>query len=331
VVVRRNERYRGTPARIDQITFRFIPDANTRALALLAGDVDLAMDFPREQIPAVARNGKFRIARAPAGQTLTFQVNAHGRPPHDLLHDRRLRFAVAHSIDQTRLIRDLWHDEAQPLLTMTVPAILGEYSSETRGVAFDTLAAKLLLDEAGWRPGPDGIRRASNGRPLQLEMLASVEVETGAVELLQAQMRRVGIDARFTRVPDPGALSARLTAGKFDLNLAISNQNDADPMFLPALLFYSRSKRPMARWYAAGAKFDSVVDAGLATFNPKEMQRLASSAIRVAVDEEAVCIPIAALFRIYALRADLGGFTPHPSQTNQSWTTLSRSKVSAGL
>ncbi|MEO7684825.1 MAG: ABC transporter substrate-binding protein [Gemmatimonadaceae bacterium] len=326
VVVRRNDLYRGPAGRAEEIIFRFMPDANTRALALLAGELDLAMDFPREQIGDVTRGRQYHVARSTAGQTLTFQINGHGQAPHDLLRDRRLRLAVAHSIDQTRLIRDMWHNEAGQLSAMTIPAILGEYADRVRGISFDTLAAARLLAQAGWRPGPDGIRHRPDGRPLRLEMVASVEVENGAVELLQAQMRRVGIDARFTRVPDPGALSARLTAGDFDLNLALSNQNDADPLFLPALLFYSRSARPFARWYAAGRKFDSIVEAGLATHDPKEMRRLAAEAIRVAVDEEALCIPIAALFRIYALRTDVGGFNPHPSQTNQSWTTLYRSK-----
>ena len=325
VVVKRNDRYRGPAPRFQEIVFRFIPDANTRALALLAGEVDLTMDFPREQIAEVARGRQIRIARAPAGQTLAFQINAHGQPPHDLLRDRRLRLAVAHSIDQIRLIHDLWHNEAEPLKAMTIPAILGEYAGRVHGLAFDTLTAARLLEDAGWRLGSDGIRRARDGRPLQLEMVASLEVGAGAIELLQAQMRRLGIDARFTRIPDNGALSARITAGAFDLNLAISNQNDADPLFLPALLFYSRSGRPFSHWYAAGPAFDTIVEAGLATREPKEMQRLAADAIRVAVDEEAVCIPVAALFRIYALRAEVSGFKPHPSQTNQSWTTLYRS------
>lgn len=331
VVVERNELYRGTPPRMRRIIFRFIPDANTRVLALLAGELDLVMDFPREQTGELARGAKFRIARAPAGQALAFQVNAHGKPPHELLRDRRLRLAVAHSLDQSRLIRDLWHNEAAALHAMTLPAVLGEYAGNVRGVAFDTLAAARLLDEAGWRMSPGGIRRSAGGRLLKLEMVASVEVETAAVELLQAQMRRVGIDARFTRLPDPGALNARLAAGGFDLNLGLSNQNDADPMFLPALQFYSKSRRPFARWYAAGPAFDKVVEEGLATSDPKEIRRLAAEAIRLAVDVEAVSIPVAALFRIYALRPEVRGFKPHPSQTNQSWTTLYRGDSAAAL
>ncbi|MEJ7760695.1 MAG: ABC transporter substrate-binding protein [Gemmatimonadaceae bacterium] len=324
IVVERDERYRGTPPRLSRITFRFMPDANTRTLALLAGEVDLIMDLPREQITEVNRRGGFRIERAAPGQVLALQVNAHGKPPHDLLRDRALRRAIAHAIDQRQLVREMWRGEAKLSRTMTVPAILGMYADSVRGLAFDMAASQRLLDGAGWRRGRDGLRRSPGGRALQIELVAGVEVETAAIELIQAQLRRVGIDARITRLADAGAHSTRLAAGLFDLNLSTSNQNDANPLFLPALVFYSKSERPFARWYAAGPRFDSIVEQGLATADPEETRRLAAAAMRVAVEEEAVCIPVAALFRIYALRENLVGFEPHPSQTNQSWGALYR-------
>ncbi len=324
IVVEKNRRYRAAVNGPSRLVFRFIPDANSRALSLLSGQIDLAMDLPREQIAAVSANKAYQVARASVGQTIALQVNSHGDAPHELLHDRRLRRAIAYSINQKELIDGVWSNEAKPLENMTVPAILGPSADAVHGIPFDTSAATRLLDEAGWKVGNDGIRRSKNGRVLQLELVASVEIEPSAGELLQGQLRRVGIDLHVTRLPDAASHSARLAAGQFDLNLGASNQNDADPMFLPALIYYSKSARPFARWYAAGARFDSAVEAGLATNDPLEMQRLAAEAIRVAVDEEAACIPVAALFRIYGLRSDVVGFHPHPSQTNQSWATMTR-------
>ncbi|MEO5902601.1 MAG: ABC transporter substrate-binding protein [Gemmatimonadaceae bacterium] len=115
---------------------------------------------------------------------------------------------------------------------MTVPEILGRYASAVHGIPFDTSAADRLLDEAGWKVGNDGIRRSRSGRALLLELVASVEIEPSAGELLQAQLLRVGIDLHVMRLPDAASHSARLQAGQFDLNLGTSNQNDADPMFL---------------------------------------------------------------------------------------------------
>ncbi len=47
LVVERNDDYWDTPAKLDKITFRFIPDDTTRTLALQNGDVDLITDVPR--------------------------------------------------------------------------------------------------------------------------------------------------------------------------------------------------------------------------------------------------------------------------------------------
>lgn len=47
LVVERNENYWGEPAKLDKITFRFIPDDTTRALALQSGEVDLITAVPR--------------------------------------------------------------------------------------------------------------------------------------------------------------------------------------------------------------------------------------------------------------------------------------------
>ena len=320
VVVRRNERYWGIAPLLERITFRFIPDANTRLLALRAGEVDLILDVPREQATALAGRG-FTVARAAPGQALALQLNVHGSLPNDLLRERAVRRAMALALDRRELIRNVWKGEAADVQNMTVPAILGADSVRVRGFAYDPAAASRLLDSAGWRRGPDSIR-ARRGRRLQLELVASVEMDAAAVELIQAQLRAVGIDARWVRLPDAGSLSERVGAGHFDINLALSNQNDADPIFLPALQFYSKSKRPFARWLHASASFDSVVEAGLATSDPVEMRRLAAESIHLAVDEETVTIPVAALFRIYAMHRGVQGFTPHPSQTNQSWTTV---------
>ena len=40
------------------------------------------------------------------------------------------------------------------------------------------------------------------------------------------------------------------------------------------------------------------------------------------VDEEAAAIPLAGVYRIYALSDRVRGFDPNPSRTNQWWNTV---------
>lgn len=321
IVVERNDDYWGEVPRLSRIVFRFFPDPTTRVLSLQAGETDLVIDLPREQVGQIESQNDLTVARSPVGLILSFQINAHGRAPYELLSDRALRRAVGMAIDRRGLIEKVWNGEGEDVSNMTVPAILGPHAGTVKGLAYDPARASEMLESEGWRVGPDGVR-AKGGRRLELVMLANPETDAGTVEYLQAQLRRVGIDVRWVKLPDIGSYAARLNAGEFDLNLGISNQNDANPLFLPALIFYSKSERPFAKWYRAGEEFDRLVEAGLRATDSKEVQRLAAESIRVAVDEEAVTIPVAGLFRLYAMKKSVRGFEPHPSQTNQSWTRV---------
>ena len=49
----------------------------------------------------------------------------------------------------------------------------------------------------------------------------------------------------------------------------------------------------------------------------------AAQAMKVIIDEEHIVIPIAGIFRIYALQDTVQGFEPHSSRTNQRWDSVS--------
>ena len=46
ITVVRNPNYWGTKAKLEKITFKFIPDRETRVMALEAGDVDMIVRVP---------------------------------------------------------------------------------------------------------------------------------------------------------------------------------------------------------------------------------------------------------------------------------------------
>ncbi|MBA3440177.1 MAG: ABC transporter substrate-binding protein [Pyrinomonadaceae bacterium] len=321
IVVMRHESYWGEKARLPRITFRFIPDATTRVLALQAGEVDLIVDLPREQAAQIAAQPNLTVARSPVGLIMSLQLNIHGAEPHTLLTERLLRQALGYAIDRQTLIQKVWEGEGSEAQNMTAPAILGVYAAQVKGFAFNQNKAAELLEASGWSVGADGIRE-KNERKLQLIFLANPDIDAGTVEFIQAQLKQVGIDAKWNKLPDVGSYAARQNDGEFDINLSISNQNDANPLFLPALIYYSKSSRPFTRWYYVGEKFDRLIEIGLQSSNPDDVQRIAAESIHVAIDEEAALIPIAGLFRLYAHKRTVEGFVPHPSSTNQSWSQI---------
>ncbi len=76
---------------------------------------------------------------------------------------------------------------------------------------------------------------------------------------MQAQLAAIGIELRITKSPDMASYQARIELGEFDLDLEVPNQNDANPIFLPALRFYSKSTGKTVRFFAPGSRYDEIL------------------------------------------------------------------------
>ena len=78
--------------------------------------------------------------------------------------------------------------------------------------------AKSLLDAAGYRVGPDGIRRAENGARLDFRLFGRSDSPTSkkAVEYIKRYLADVGIAANVTLISED-ALTEKIGQGEFDM------------------------------------------------------------------------------------------------------------------
>jgi len=122
---------------------------------------------------------------------------------------------------------------------------------------------------------------------------------------------------------DAGAFVSRINEGTFDLDIEVPNQNDGNPAFLLALRWYSGSNVRSVPFMAVGPRFDSLVAASLSAADNDEARRTAAVAMHELVEVRVGAIPLAGIFRIYALSDRVRGFAPHPSRASQGWNTVS--------
>ncbi len=308
LTVVRNEQYRGEPARLDTVIFRFIQDETTRMLALRAGEVDAIFDVSRSNARALGSVPGLRVVTAPPGAVIVMYLNVNGAAPFHQLRDSSLRRAVAMAIDRRTLVDNVLGggDNAALVSTVNPPSVLGAYATRVRGVPYDPQAAVRIL----------------NGQRRTLRLIASPSsVDRATVEYVQAQLARVGIDAVVEQL-DAAAYESRLNSGQFDLDLELPNQNDANPSFLLAIRWYSKSSTRSARFTHASPRFDSLVELALAAETDEDARRAAADAMHQLVDVEVGAIPLAGISRIYAMTDRLRGFTPHPSRLNQDWSRV---------
>jgi peptide/nickel transport system substrate-binding protein len=115
----------------------------------------------------------------------------------------------------------------------------GVLSSPTQGYwkgvedlyKYNTDKAKALLEEAGWKPGSDGIR-AKDGQRLSLLYVttnSAATVQTG--EVIQGMLKDVGIEMKIEAMTNPASL-ARYQVGDYDIG-RLGEQN-ADPSIMSA-------------------------------------------------------------------------------------------------
>lgn len=326
LVVEVNEDYWGNKPRVGKIIFKYIPDPNSRLLALQAGEVDVVKELPPEMLVQANSLPGVQLLAATQGPYVALSLLVNGQPPHDLLKDKNLRQALAYALDRQAIIDRVWRGQADPNQTMIPASILGEERKLVKGFHYDPAYASKLLEQAGWLPSQDNIRQ-KNGRKLELVLISgfpSAAALKPLPEVIQQQLRQVGVAVKIIEVADDGLYYEQLQQGKGDLWLERGNQNNGDPTFLPELLFHSRGYQSITynKPFWPGESFDQLVERARQTPDIKEAAALMARAMHVLIDQETTVIPIAALKNVYAAREGIKGLMPHPADVNTRWENI---------
>lgn len=320
--VERYDQYWGEKARVRTITFRYIPDNEARAMALQAGDVDLIAHVPRESAKALREKKGLTVITSPVGAYEALMCSIHGQGEYATLGDIKLRQALAMAIDREAIVEKVWEENAEVSQTVVPARVLGAYASLVKGIPCDPTAAAKALDELGWKVGTDGVREKA-GQKLSLTLIngfPDAAIHRPVPEVLQTQLRAVGVDVRIVETTD---YTSALKEGKGHLWLEAGNQNDANPAFLPGLLWSKTYGAPeYSALFAPGGKAEEYMKQAFATPDVEATRLHTAQAMHELVDEQVVVIPLAGLYNIWAGRAEVKGFQPHASRVNTQWNTV---------
>ncbi len=331
IVVAANDDYWGGKPTLRKVTFRFIPDANTRVLALQAGEVRIS-DIPKESAKTIT--GDFSVSRSKVGAYEAIYVNIRGKQGYDIGADKAIRQAIAYAIDKKIVVDSVWQGNAEISQTMIPAGILGGEASRITGTNRDVPKAQKILEDAGWKAGADGIRE-KNGRKLSLSMVVgfpNADVHKPMPEFAQSQFKEVGIDIKIVVTPDIATYEKRLANGEGDLWVEAGSQNDANPCFLPDLLFSSpdpagdQESNMYGNAFAIGAAFDAAIKRCREATATPDVQKAAADAMKLLIDDQFVVVPLAGTFRIAGISNRVLDFVLHPAGVHQRWDGVKLSK-----
>jgi ABC-type transport system substrate-binding protein len=321
VVVERFDGYWGEKAKVKKISVRFLPEPQTRVQALKAGEVDLVIDLPPEAVSGVKSDAKYKVVASKPGRNQLIYINRNSKAPWDLGGDKAVREAVSLALDRKGYVDTVFEGNADPGRTMANLEILGNYANNVAPVPYDAARAKTVLEAAGWKPGSDGIR-SKDGRRLELTIIGWPEVTDTGYQFLQSQLKAVGIDLKIKKANDRSTYDGFYRNTEFDLDLEVPNQNDGNPAFLPILRMYSKNEAAFR--FAPGGEFDTWAEKALAATTRDEVQKASGEMQKILINQEFIVVPVAGVFRIFGMTKDMSLGDPHPSQTSQTWLSLSK-------
>lgn len=314
-----NRRYFGGAPKINELDILIVPDANTRLTMLTSRELDVAqIGAPNQTARLRGFPGyELKLVRYTSGNYLIFNLS------RETLADRRLRFSLAMALDRPRLTRTAYTGTAVDAKSF-IPPFGWAFDEDNASPPYDPSRAAALLAQAGWLPGPDGIR-SRGGRRLMftLSIRSGSTVAYTLAQEIQQSWRAIGADVTIQTLPINVLVgpSGLWTTGRFDIALT-RYVFDPDPDRSANLGSQSIGTRGANFGRYVSAQSDRLTADAVAVYAHAARKPLYARLQRL-WNIDLPVLPIAWEDAIYMVNSDLLGFRPEPIDSDfwnvQEW------------
>ncbi len=213
-----NPDYYSGPPKLKEILYRFIGSTSTIKVQLQTHETDAWFRANTDVTPELEKIPGIVVTKSP--ENLFSHIDFNVKDP--ILSDLRVRKAIEYSLNRSEIVRNVTHS-----INTVGNSDIAEYSwAFPKGLPMydnDPAKARALLDEAGWKVGPDGIR-AKNGQRLELQfsLISGSSVGEKTASIVQAAGKAVGIAIGLKEYPASVYFASAqtggiLNAGKYQL------------------------------------------------------------------------------------------------------------------
>ena len=170
------------------ILFQILPtrETSTRVLGLLQGSIDLTDSYlPTDQVERIQKAKGVHIEKNTSMRIFILRMN-NKKAPFDNIDARK---CIAYAFNYDGFIKEILkgYAERNPA---PMPNNLWGYPKDIKGYDFDLAKAKQHCDAAKAAGAP-------MGRPLQIHIQTQLEQTNQAAQLLQSDLKQIGIDLKI--------------------------------------------------------------------------------------------------------------------------------------
>jgi peptide/nickel transport system substrate-binding protein len=212
--------------------------------ALKVGEIDMLTGVPATAYTTVKGFADTTTIATPDTYFYELIINSvdpkHKPKPtgNPALADPAVRLALAYAINRQDIVDIVMQGLATPGDTLIGPAMGGGFwhDPNVAGTPFDTAQAARVLDQAGYVPGPDGVRAKGGVRlEFRLQFPTTLSEYSRIADMMVSWFKEIGIKVNPQSMSEDGLVAATTPAGDYDLALW-SWQPDPDPDFILSVL-----------------------------------------------------------------------------------------------
>ena len=202
IVLKRHDAYKWGPSmytnkgpvKFEKLVVKIVPEDSSRVAAMMAGQFDITHQFPAQFITTARAAPMLTVTAAKPNFQLLYFGFKTTRP---MVADKRVREAMSIAINRAEIAKAILLGNADPAFTIVDKDAL-DHDPKTAGIVKEDLErAKKLLDEAGWKPGADGVRE-KDGVKLAPKVYYTANANSGKVaDAIQGYLRKIGVDWRL--------------------------------------------------------------------------------------------------------------------------------------
>jgi len=238
--------------------------------------------------------------------------------PHPFLTDIAVRKALSMAIDRKLLVEIGYGDAGRPTCNVLPAPEIYKSTANDACLNQDIEGAKKLLDEAGWKPGSDGIRAKDGVRLSILYQTSTNAVRQNFQAAIKQWWNEIGVEVELRNInasvffgSDPGSPD---TFQKFfaDVEMYANNFDGTDPESYMANWECKQAPRPETQWQGNNMPrycdkgYDALVAKMAKTGDLMERAKLAK-AMNDKLMQEYIILPLVDRGRVSAHSVTLGG------------------------
>ena len=270
-----NNTYWGGRPKLDELSFKVIPQSEKMTQEFLSGRIDFIPDVEPVSVERIVGNPLTKLLRFPT-LSLYYLGFRTDRKPFD---DIRLRYAVSKSIDVERTVLFTSRGTAIPAYSPIAPGVDG-YDAALKKSSYRPETARQLLGDAGH----------AGGFRVSLVFNAGWGLFVELAQAIKADLAKMGISVDLVPASGWNEVVSVVRQGKGDLFLYgwLIPLPDADAWLTP--MFQTKSVDNLTRY--SNATLDALLDQARDAVDSSTRRELYRKAQRLIMDEA----PILPLF-----------------------------------